>query len=58
MTYKVLSPFNTATQRFRVGAAVSASDDLHPHTIDSLLAAKLIGKDEPVRKPALKADHS
>lgn len=54
MIYKVLSPFNTATQRFRVGASVSEADDLSPHTIASLLEQKRIGTEggkTPVYRP-------
>lgn len=47
MTYKVVKPFNTALQRFAVGASVSAADDLSPHSIDSLRDGKFIASDAP-----------
>lgn len=42
MSHTVAKPFNTATQRFKVGSVVNDGDDLVPHTIDSLKAGGFV----------------
>jgi hypothetical protein len=45
---KVAKPFNSITQRFAVGAEVSETDNLEPHSFDDLLERGFI-VDEPAK---------
>ena len=44
MDYVVAKPFNTETQRFRVGAPVLETDNLAPLSFDDLKARRWIDK--------------
>lgn len=43
----VAKPFNTITQRFRVGAEVSEADDLAPHSFADLKQRRFIADAAP-----------
>lgn len=40
--FKVLKPFNTRNRRISEGDTVTETDDLAPHSIESLAAGKFI----------------
>jgi hypothetical protein len=52
MMAAVLKPFQTAMRRFSADDRVSPTDDLTPHTFDSLAKAGYIEKLPNAKKPA------
>nr|WMC97947.1 hypothetical protein RAR13_04320 [Aminobacter aminovorans] len=48
--FKVLKPFNTRNRRIAAGDTVAETDDLAPHSIETLAAGKFIETPKPEKR--------